>query len=82
MTELLVVALLGLLVLTAVAFPLIAGVSRYRDWTAFEADLQRYRDAVAAGTVCPRCRAANKSGSHFCTECGHELTGSQAGNAE
>jgi ribosomal protein L40E len=76
MIEYVVVALLGLVVIAAVAFPFLAGVSRYPDAAALDADVKRYREALAADTVCQRCRAANPAGSHFCTECGQELTGS------
>jgi ribosomal protein L40E len=73
MTEYLIVAILGLIALGAVAYPFLVGTSRYEDAAEFEADLLRYREAVAAGTVCARCRAANPPDSRFCTECGREL---------
>lgn len=70
MSEWLVVVALGIIVVTAVAFPLVAGRARYRDAAALEADVERYRQALAGGTVCPRCRFANPPGSRYCAECG------------
>lgn len=73
MTEYLIVAILGIVALGAVAYPFLAGTARYQDSGELDADIRRYRDAVAADTVCARCRAANPPGSRFCTECGREL---------
>lgn len=39
-----------------------------------EREVMRYREAVRAGTVCGRCRAANRAGSRFCSECGQQLS--------
>jgi hypothetical protein len=38
-----------------------------------EREIMRYREAVRAGTVCGRCRAANREGSRFCSDCGQPL---------
>jgi hypothetical protein len=73
MTDYLIIAIVGLVALGAVAFPFLAGTARYTDADELDADVRRYREAVAAGTVCPRCRAANRPGSHFCSECGQGL---------
>lgn len=73
MAELIVILALGIIALGAISYPLIAGRSRYRDEAELEADVARYRAAVAAGTVCSRCRAANEEGSRFCAECGQPL---------
>lgn len=73
MTEYLVVIILGLIAAGAVAFPFLTGATRYTDAERMEADIQRYRDAVAAGTVCSSCRAANPAGSRYCAECGKAL---------
>ncbi len=35
--------------------------------------IARYRAAVRADTVCPRCRQANPPGSRYCFECGQGL---------
>lgn len=40
---------------------------------AVEAEITRYREALRAGTVCPRCSFANSAGSRFCSECGSAL---------
>jgi ribosomal protein L40E len=73
MTDYLVVLILGLVAAGAVAFPFLTGPQRYDDEGDLEADIRRYREAVAAGTVCGRCRAANPPGSRYCGECGREL---------
>lgn len=75
MTEYIVVFIVGLIALGAIAFPFIIGIARYNDEAELEADIRSYRDAVAAGTVCDDCRAANPPGANFCTECGRELEG-------
>jgi uncharacterized OB-fold protein len=74
MTDYLVIAILGLVAIAAVAYPLLAGVARYDDPARLDADVRRYRNALLAGTLCPRCRAASPPGSRFCTDCGHPLT--------
>lgn len=73
MSDLLIVAALGVLVLGAVLFPLVAGQARYADAGDLEADLARYREAERAGTVCRRCRFPNPAGSAYCAECGRAL---------
>lgn len=75
MTDYLVVIILGLITVAAIAFPFLVGVARYDDPAALDDDIRRYRDAVAADTVCGRCRAANPPGSRFCGECGRGLGG-------
>ena len=82
MSELIVIVALGVIALGAVTYPLLAGHARYPDRTALEADLARYREAVHADTVCPRCVAANPAGSRFCAECGRELEPDPANAAE
>ena len=73
MSEIVIVAALGLIAIAAVAYPFIAGHARYDDPEALEGDLERYREAVESDTVCPRCRLANRSGSRYCGECGRRL---------
>ena len=73
MSEYLLVIVLGLIALGAVAFPLLVGRGRYPHREALEADVERYRRALEAGTVCDRCREANPPGSNFCRECGRAL---------
>lgn len=78
MSEALLVVALGLIALAAVTFPLIAGAGRYDDTAALDADVRRYREALEAGTVCPRCRLANAAGSRYCGECGRALEAAAA----
>lgn len=73
MSEALLIAVLALIALGAVAFPVLVGRERYSDPEELEADIQRYREALDAGTVCPRCRAPSPPGARFCQECGHAL---------
>ena len=73
MTETLLIVALGVIVVAAVAYPLIAGRARYEDVAELDADLARYREALTAGTVCGRCRSPNTAGSRFCAECGRAL---------
>jgi hypothetical protein len=39
------------------------------------AEVDRYREALRAGTLCDRCGQANAPGSRFCAECGRPLSG-------
>lgn len=74
MQQYFIVAALGLVALGAVLFPILAGRARYASRAEMEADLARYREALAAGTLCSRCQAANPVGSRFCADCGTDLT--------
>ena len=73
MSELLLILILGVIALGAVAYPVLVGRARYDDASELEADIRRYRDALAAGTVCPGCQCANPPDAGFCAECGREL---------
>jgi hypothetical protein len=73
MSQTILIAVLALIALGAVAFPLLAGRERYTDQAAFEADLRRYREALREGTLCEPCKTANPPGSRFCGECGRPL---------
>lgn len=73
MSEAVLVAALGLIAVAAVAYPLIAGGARYEDADALDTDVERYRQALDAGTLCARCRLANREGSRYCGECGRPL---------
>lgn len=73
MSEYLVIIVLGAIALGAVAYPLLVGHARYDDEAELDADVDRYRVALEAGTLCPRCRSASSPGSRFCSECGTEL---------
>lgn len=73
MSEYVVVAVLVLLALGAVLFPLLVGRERYGSEAELDADVERYRMALRENTVCRHCRAASPAGSRFCAECGREL---------
>ena len=36
-------------------------------------EVERYRVAVRAGTVCGSCQFANPAGSRYCADCGRRL---------
>ncbi|HUG42143.1 MAG TPA: zinc ribbon domain-containing protein [Longimicrobiales bacterium] len=74
MAETLLIVALGVIVLAAVGYPVIAGRPRFEDEATLDAEVARYRQALAAGTVCPRCRFPNREGSRYCAECGRDLT--------
>ena len=38
-----------------------------------EREVLRYREALRAGTLCPRCGQANPPGSVYCADCGKRL---------
>ena len=71
--ETLLIIALGVIAVAAVAYPVIVGRARFADAATLDAEVERYREAVAAGTVCSRCRFANPEGSRFCAECGQRL---------
>lgn len=43
------------------------------DDAAIDAEVERYRAALRAGTICGRCRYPNPEGSNFCADCGRAL---------
>lgn len=73
MTDYLIVLVLGVIALGAVAFPLLVGRDSYPDRATLDSDVQRYRDALEAGTVCDHCRQANPPASAYCQDCGQPL---------
>lgn len=73
MSEILLIVILGVIAIGAVAYPVLVGRARYADDAELEADVRRYRDALAAGTVCAGCQNANPPEADFCAECGREL---------
>lgn len=73
MSEIIMVLILGVIALGAVAYPLLVGRARYDDAAELDADIRRYREALEAGTVCPRCRSPNSADARFCGECGRAL---------
>lgn len=50
-----------------------AGVPGASGDAALESEIARYREAVAAGTVCRRCGEANPRDAKFCADCGKPL---------
>lgn len=73
MAETILIAILGIIALGAVAYPVLVGRERYADAAELEADIRRYREALAADTVCSRCRHPNPPDARFCADCGREL---------
>ena len=73
MSEIILILILGVIALGAVAYPLLVGRERYASKAELEADIQRYREALAADTVCPRCSHANPADARYCAECGRTL---------
>ena len=106
--ETIIIAVLGVVVIAAVAIPLLRGGGGHHDAReyevhrgtptspsatagagppdadgtlpglaggdgAVEAEIARYRLAVAAGTVCSRCGEANAADARFCGDCGRRL---------
>lgn len=73
LSEYLLVVVLALIAIGAVAFPVLVGRERYPDSASLDADVQRYREALRAGTLCGQCQEANAPDSVFCRECGAGL---------
>ncbi|MFO7894771.1 MAG: zinc ribbon domain-containing protein [Longimicrobiales bacterium] len=73
MSEIVVIVILGVIALGAVAYPLLVGRERYDDADELEAEIRRYREALAADTVCPRCKHPNVPDARFCAACGRAL---------
>jgi ribosomal protein L40E len=48
------------------------------DEAELEREIERYRVALRAGTLCRRCGAANPDGSRYCAECGRRLASAAA----
>jgi hypothetical protein len=46
---------------------------QFADDDAIDAEVERYRAALRAGTLCGNCRFPNPDGSHFCADCGRPL---------
>jgi ribosomal protein L40E len=73
MQETIVIVILGVIALGAVAYPMLVGRERFEDAETLDAEVRRYREAMAAGTVCDRCKQANPVDARFCGECGEPL---------
>ena len=81
--------ILGLLSIAAAFFvlgPLVRSAWNGYDWDgtgtdagagdvdpALKGEVDRYREAIRAGTLCERCGQANAPDSRFCGECGRPL---------
>lgn len=69
--------------IAAVIMPLARGGERTRpvaaagpiltDDAAIDAEVERYRAALRAGTICAGCRFANPAGSRYCADCGRPV---------
>ena len=51
---------------------------QFQDQDELELEVQRYRAAVRAGTICRKCGQANPADGAFCFECGARLPRSDA----
>jgi type II secretory pathway pseudopilin PulG len=81
--EIIIVVIIVVLAVAAVLVPLLRrGGAESLDAEASatgmsEAEIERqvdaYRAALRAGTLCRRCGAPNPGGSRFCHECGRRL---------
>ena len=77
MSETVLILVLGVIAVGAVAYPLLVGYARYGDPADLEADIEAYREALSADTVCPRCRYPNAPDARYCSECGTALDGDE-----
>jgi hypothetical protein len=86
--EAIILGLLSIGVATLVLRPLFRPTWSGYDWDGAAADVapadvapglqpevDRYRSALRAGTLCDRCGQANEPGSRFCGDCGRPLPG-------
>lgn len=73
MSQYLVVIVLGFIAVGAVLFPVLVGRERYHTDAELDADVERYREALRDGTLCPHCREPHAPSSRFCPDCGREL---------
>jgi ribosomal protein L40E len=76
MMEIAIVITLAVIAFGALMLPLLRGRGAATDAmtdASVEEQVQRYRDAVRADTVCRRCGQANPPASRYCFECGRQL---------
>lgn len=81
--EIFIILLIAVAGVAAVIVPIVRGGDtprrapamgpRFSDEAALDAEVERYRAALRAGTLCGRCRFANPGGSNFCADCGRPL---------
>lgn len=86
--EILIVLLIAAAGVAAIILPLARGGTtprqatttgpHFADDAAIDAEVERYRAALRAGTLCGRCRYPNPDASNFCADCGRPL-GSEQG---
>ncbi|HEX6063930.1 MAG TPA: hypothetical protein VFZ04_06885 [Longimicrobiales bacterium] len=74
--EILVGVLIALLAIGLVAYPLFVARPADRIFASdgeVRQEVDRYRAAIKAQTLCDRCLTANSPGSAYCGECGRSL---------
>lgn len=71
--EYVLLALVALVTVTAVAMPLLRRPAPPASDDELDAEVDRYRVALRAGTVCTGCLEANAPGSRYCAGCGAAL---------
>ncbi|HKJ93346.1 MAG TPA: hypothetical protein VJ957_09260 [Longimicrobiales bacterium] len=77
----LIIGLLVALAVAAVVIPLVRPAPGTMDEASLEAELERYRKALRADTICDQCLEANEAGSHYCARCGAPLSAGQEADA-
>lgn len=73
--DILLIGVLALAAIALVAYPLLRPGRRPAgpEDAALEAEVARYRAALRAETVCPKCLEANPADSRYCADCGRAL---------
>ncbi len=74
-TEILAGVIVAMVVAALVAVPLFRKPAKapFRSEGEIRNEVNRYRAAIKAKTLCDRCLTANPAGSNFCSECGRSL---------
>lgn len=75
---------IGVAALAFAALPLLRRnrAPRAGEERALERLVDRAAAALAGGTICPRCYAANPAGAGFCAACGASLAGPEPGASD
>ena len=80
--EVVIIVLLAVAAFALILVPLLRGgsanVTDASSDAPVEQEVERYRAALRADTVCKRCGQANPPGSRFCYECGRRLATTDA----
>ena len=74
--EIVVVALIVLVAAAAIVHPLLlerTAAGRYDTDEEISAEVERYRAAIRANTLCHVCLTANPPQSNYCSQCGRDL---------